>query len=397
MLVERLGVPRWAIRHAGSAADAALAGGLFAAAMFTLAAAEPGVFSTRDPDAFAYVLGALLTLPLAVRRRWPLPVFAIGLASLVAFEARDYSGVNVDFVGPVVALYTVAALTPRRVSLAAVLVTIIVVLLAAPAEEEAAGNALAVVLIVGGVWLLGDSARSRRLSAEQLAAQNEALRTARLELADQAVGQERLRIARELHDVVAHHMSAIVVQSALAQDRLESDPAAAKRALAQVEDVSRNALREMRQILGVMRQAGDDQGALAPSPSIGDLEQLCERAREAGLSVRAAVSGNAPPLPPAVELAAYRVVQEALTNVVKHAPGAHVDVRLDYTPRDLRIEVSDDGASNEQESTRAPTGGGQGLIGMRERVSLLHGSFEAGPRAGGGFRVTATLPLERAS
>lgn len=391
---------RWVEEHA-AIADVIVAVGLFVAVTIILATAEPGKpFGTRNPDAFAYFLGAALTLPLAVRRRWPLPVFGVTIVGLVAFDLREYAGVNVDFFGPVIALYTVAAHLARRVSLSAALFAIVTVLAAEPPEEDPAGTTIAVVLVIGGVWLLGDAARSRRIYAERLHAQAEALRAARLELADQAVGQERLRIARELHDVVAHHMSAIVVQSALAQERIDPDPSAAHRAMAQVEEIGRGALREMRQILGVLRQAGEDQGALAPAPSLADLGRLYDQARAGGLTVDVDVAfdataegGPGSTLPPAVQLAAYRIVQESLTNALRHAPGTHVEVRIDRDPHALGVEVIDHGTVGTR-PTRLPRAGGQGLVGMRERVALLNGSFAAGPRPGGGFRVAATLPLE---
>jgi signal transduction histidine kinase len=404
-LSDRLGIPSWAVEHVGAAVDVALALVLFAAAMVSLASAETGVgIGTRSPDTVAYILGAVLTLPLVVRRRWPLPVLGVILVAVVMYDTRDYAGVNVDFFGPILAFYTVAAHTPRRISIAAAVAVVVAVLIGGRQAEASAGNYVAVGVIIAGVWLLGDGARSRRIYGERLAAQAEALRSARLELADQAVAQERLRIARELHDVVAHHMSAIVVQSALAQAHLEPDPPASRHAMAQVEEIGRSALREMRQILGVLRQAGEEQGALDPSPSMSDLERLYAHARDGGLTVDAVVEGAPTSLPPAIELAAYRIVQESLTNALKHAPGAHVEVRLGYGARALTVEVRDDGAAQRvprtrttmQGARRTPMNGGQGLVGMRERVVLLNGTFEAGPRPDGGFRVAATLPLEGA-
>ncbi len=396
-LSEHFGLPRRVARQTGAAADAAIALGLFAAAVVALATSEPGTeFGTREADAFAYVLGAVLTLPLAVRRRWPLGVLAVALAGHMAFNIRDYSGINVDFFGPIVALYTVAAHCPRRISIPATVLSLLGVLLVDLPFDESLGSFVATVLIFIGIWLFGDTARTRRVYGEQLAAQAEALREARMELAEQAVSQERLRIARELHDVVAHHMSAIVVQSALAQDRLEADPPAARRAIGQVESIGRSALREMRQILGVLRQAGDERGALDPSPSLTDLDRLCAQARDGGLTVDIATEGDLRGLSPAVELAAYRIVQEALTNAMKYAPGSRVSVALVRASGELRVEVRDGGRTDGRPPQRGAAGGGQGLVGMRERVALLDGNFEAARVPGGGFRVAATLPLEAA-
>ncbi|MEZ4552759.1 MAG: sensor histidine kinase [Dehalococcoidia bacterium] len=397
-LSERLGMPRAWAQRAGAAADVAIAAGLFAAGVVALATSEPGTeTATRTPDAFAYVLGTMMTLPLAVRRRWPLWVLWTALAGHMAFNFRDYAGVNVDFFGPVVAVYTVSAYRPRRVSVPAAAAALLGVFVADPPFDEGAGNFVATVLIIVGIWLFGDTARTRRVYGERLAAQAEALREARMELAEQAVSQERLRIARELHDVVAHHMSAIVVQSALAQDRLEADAPAARRAMGQVEQIGRSALREMRQILGVLRQEGEERGALDPSPSLGDLERVYEQGRAGGLRVDASTGGELLGLSPAVELAAFRIVQEALTNAMKHAPGSAVRVRIERGAASLRVEVRDDGAGGGRGAPRRPRGSGQGLVGMRERVVLLGGEFEAGPAEGGGFRVAATLPLEGAA
>lgn len=396
-LADRLGLPRHLARHAGAAADVVIALGLFADAMIALATATPGTeFGTREVDAFAYLIGAVMTVPLALRRRWPLAVLAVALAGHMAFNFRDYAGVNVDFFGPIVAMYTVAAHRPRRISVPATLLSLLGVLIADPPFNESLGNFAATVLIIFGIWLFGDVARTRRIYGERLAAQAEALREARMELADQAVSQERLRIARELHDVVAHHMSAIVVQSALAQEQLEANPPLARRSMRQVEDIGRSALREMRQILGVLRQDGEERGALNPSPSLTDLPRLYAQARENGLEVAPATEGDLRGLSPAVELAAYRIVQEALTNAMKYAPGSHVTVRFVRTPGELRIEVTDTGRAGGHAPRRAPSGGGQGLVGMRERVALLAGNFEAAPTPDGGFRVAATLPLEAA-
>jgi signal transduction histidine kinase len=381
-----------------AAADAAVAIALAAAALVSLAMAEPSELTGREPDWFAYVLALVLTLPVAVRRRWPLGVFAVVVAGLIAYESRDYAGENVDFFGPVLAFYTAAAQRSRRVSIGAALLLaggVFAGLLIADPSDGGADGIVTVVLIVAGVWLLGDAARQRRIATERLAAQAEELRAARLNLAEQAVSQERLRIARELHDVVAHHMSVIVIQSALAKDRLDSDADASRHAMEQVESVGRSALREMRQILGVLRQAGEQQGALEPAPGLGDLERLCARAREGGVSVDVAVEGTPSTIAPAVEIAAYRIIQESLTNVVKHAPGSHARVRVRHDPASLLVEVSDDGPGHAGSGgARGDQNGGQGIVGMRERVALLRGAFEAGPLAGGGFRVQASLPLE---
>jgi signal transduction histidine kinase len=268
------------------------------------------------------------------------------LGSLV-YAARGYPSVNVDFFGPVIAFYTVASQEPRWTSLAS------------------------------GV----------------LEAQTKELQAARLELAEQAVVQERLRIARELHDVVAHHMSTIVVQSAVARESVADDALPAIQAIEHVQSISRSALGEIRQLLGVLRR---DDGAplLSPGPGLAGLDELIGQARAGGVAVQLTTEGKVLPLPAAVDLAAYRLIQEALTNVMKHAKGSGARVSLRYAQEALSVEVVNDAvAGRPGEMGKVPTGSGLGIAGMRERVALLGGSFAAGPRAEGGFRIAAVLPL----
>jgi signal transduction histidine kinase len=362
--------------------------------IITLATATPATEPGREPDAFAYALAIAMAAPLAVRRRWPLVVLGVIVAALILYNARAYPDVNVDFFGPVIATYTIAASKPTRVALAAAGTVAIAVGIGFYVDEsasESAGDWLLIVVFTLGTWFVGDSVRRRRMYASALEGRTRELEDARLDLARQAVTDERLRMARELHDVVAHTLTAIVVQTAVARHRFEQEPEAAAESLDGIETLTRGALEELRSTLSVLRSEDGDLAQLAPAARLADVDQLAERVAASGVAVTIHREGDLDGLPPLVELAAYRIVQEALTNVVKHAPGARVDVRLAGTRSKLAIEVRDDGLTNERADVIA--GAGRGLAGMQERAALLGGTFEAGPASGGGFRVAAILPL----
>jgi signal transduction histidine kinase len=251
------------------------------------------------------------------------------------------------------------------------------------------------VLIFGFAYLFGETAWLAARRQHLLEVQAEELRAAQALAAERAVIGERVRIARELHDVVAHHVSVMGIQASAARRALEKDAGKARTALASVEDSARTAVDELRRMLGALR-ASDHRAAehdARPSGTAGldRLEELVERAREAGLTGHLAVYGEPQPVPDSVSQAAYRIVQEAVTNTLKHAKASTVDVRVRYLARDLEIDVADDG--------RGPAGpgeaGGMGLIGMRERVAVHDGTIEAGPRTEGGFRVRVRLPVHR--
>lgn len=394
-LLARLGGWRWGWL-AGYVADGAVAVALAVAALATLTYADEGAGS-RDPDVLAYVLAGVLTLPLVVRRRWPMEVFGVILVAMAVFEGRNYNGDNVDFFGPVLAFYTVAAHESRVRSVAAGVAVSAVVLVSSAlwaTSEDWVQLVLTTAVIVIGVWLLGDAARQKRVYGERLAAQAESLRAARLELAEQAVIEERLRIARELHDVVAHHMGVVVVQAEVAREQQVANPDAARRALDEVLDTARAALRELRAMLGVMRGREDGGAGLDPAPGMRELDELYQRVREGGVEVDVVTVGTPVALSPALERTVYRIQQEALTNVLKHAPGAAVRSVFRYEPHELILDIAS-GRGRPGDKDQTEEGGGHGLIGMRERVSLVGGQLEAGPVSGGGFRVRAVLPLER--
>ncbi len=237
------------------------------------------------------------------------------------------------------------------------------------------------------VWFMGRTLRQRRLQAARLQNLAAQLELEREERAQTAVAEERSRISRELHDVVAHSVSVMVVQAQAAQRLLEGEQREARQALSAIETTGRQALVELRRMLGILRRT-EDEPALNPQPSLEHLDALVEKFREAGLPAELRVEGESETLPPGVDLSAYRIVQEALTNTLKHAGPAHAHVNIRYRQDEIELEVSDDGAG-----TGRGGGSGHGLIGMRERASLYGGAFESGKLEGGGYFVHARLPL----
>jgi signal transduction histidine kinase len=247
--------------------------------------------------------------------------------------------------------------------------------------------------VVAATWVLGYFAHNYRAYAARLEERTAELEQAREELARRAVTKERLRLARELHDVVAHAMSVIAVQSGVGAHVAATQPKEARRSLAAIEATSRAALEELRRLLGVLRQEDEPQGDLAPVPGLADLDSLLAEVSKAGLAVKLQVNGTRPSVPAGVDLSAYRIVQEALTNVVKHAGPARAQVVVGYRDQEVTVEVTDDGRGAVTSVSDGRVGSGHGLIGMRERVQAFGGDLQTGPRPGGGFRVAARLPL----
>lgn len=239
-------------------------------------------------------------------------------------------------------------------------------------------------------WALGDLARNQRADRAELRRRADQLAEEREHRARQAVLDERVRIARELHDVVAHHVSVMGVQAAAARHVLAADPAGASAAMAQVEESGRQAVGELQRLVGVLRDTGPEE-VEAPQPTLAELPALVEGMVQAGIAAQVRTVGRARPLPSSVELSAYRIVQEALTNVVRHAPGAPVTVVLTWLPGALQVEVVN--GRPDPSAVPAGPGGGRGLVGMRERAAMLGGSVVAGVGSRGGYRVAATLPL----
>jgi signal transduction histidine kinase len=339
-------------------------------------------------------VGALAAvLPLAVRRRFPLPVTAVVAAGVVLqVVAGDGAAATfASFVATMICVYTLArearpAVMATGYAVLAAAITYVTVLQARedPIEPFEFVYPLVYFGLAGG---LGAFVRQRALRLSAVEDRAAALEGELEREAELAAAQERTRIARELHDVVAHGLSLMVVQAEAAEELLASSPDAAVAPLRRVQDTGREALGEMRRLLGVLRAADDQGPSTAPQPSLGRIPDLVREAADVGLAVDVQVSGAPAPLPLGLELAAFRIVQEALTNTRRHARATRACVRLDHTPDGLRIEVTDDG--------RGPSGGpdGHGLVGMRERAALYGGSLDAGPAVGGGFRVSAVLPV----
>ncbi|GGU86733.1 two-component sensor histidine kinase [Lentzea flava] len=313
---------------------------------------------------------ALVALPVAVRRWWPVPALAVTTAATVATvigQVLPVQALGAPVAAVCFALYTVAVERSRTWSLTGLVVAVVAVAGVGGGEPE---NLLAVGASLSAVWVIGYTTRLRRSFLARESDQR----------AEQALAGERLRIARELHDVVAHNLSLIAVQAANAAH--VRSPEHAYEALEVISSTSRAALTEMRGLLGVLRSDAD----LAPSPGLDGLAELADRASLAGVRVSLDVRGDTA-VPEGVGLSAYRIVQEALTNVVKHAAPAACTVLVEVTPSAVRVEVDDDGPGVRE------LGAGHGLIGMRERVAVYDGTFSAGPSASGGFRVEAELPI----
>jgi signal transduction histidine kinase len=346
-----------------------------------------------------------LAVPVVFRRKYPIGAYATAVAAGGLQVALDIRPAATD-VAILILLYTLAAYQPRRVSVWGLAVCLAGSAVGILRWVSLLNHSLVVWLTAGAMlfagpallaWVLGDSMRYRRAyyaSLEDRAARLERERDAQARVAAVA---ERARIARELHDVIAHNVSVMVVQADGASYALGTDPDRARQALAAISATGRQALAEMRRLLGVLRREEDGAGsARAPQPGIGELGELLDQARGAGLPVSFTVEGDPQPLPGGVALAAYRIVQESLTNTRKHAgPAASVSVLLRYSPDAVVLAISDDGRGDP--GAAAPPGGpGHGLTGMRERVASCGGSVTAGPRPGGGFEVVATLPLTAA-
>ena len=308
-------------------------------------------------------------------------------------------------------MYTVAELCDRRQSAAALVgvgVSVGALIIGKGGVPGGLSSLIQSELVIVIVWLLGSWSRERREHldvAEKRALLAEREREVQ---AERAVAEERTRIARELHDVIAHHVSVIVIQAGAGLRSIDRRPAEARGALIAIDENGRRALADMRRMLGVLGRGetpASESGAivpgtdptdgLAPMPSMDRLGELLEHVRAAGMPVELAVTGDPRPLDPGVELSAYRIIQEALTNSLKHARGARARVDVRYEPAALEVEVQDDGGQAARDGNRAavPAGTGHGLIGMRERAALFGGRLEAGP-VGRGFRVAAWLPLE---
>ncbi|RCH69522.1 two-component sensor histidine kinase [Streptomyces sp. SDr-06] len=352
-------------------------------------------FGTRTPGLRSLVLMTLAAAVLVLRRRRPVAVLAC-TSALAMVELGLGAPPAPVAMSAVVALYTVAAHTDRPTTYRVGVLTIVVLtgtamLFGVPpwySQEH-----LGVFAWTGMAAAAGDAVRSRRAFVDAIRERAERAEHGREEEARRRVAEERLRIARDLHDVVAHHIALVNVQAGVAAHVMDKRPDQAKEALAHVREASRSALGELRATVGLLRQSGDPAAPTEPAPGLAVLDDLLSGFRRAGLPVELARSDDAP-LPASVDLAAYRVIQEALTNVQKHAgPGAKAEVSIVRVGPHTEITVIDNGTGT---GAAAGDGGGHGLLGMRERVTALGGTCTAGPRYGGGFRVQAILPVKTA-
>jgi signal transduction histidine kinase len=388
-LTKRFGRAQW------MAIDAVVAVGMFAA----LIALGRHHHVSGDHPVMLAALAALASLPLAVRRRWPLQVLAIVLAASVTFGVLRSATSTVTSATYV--LYTVAVqVEPRWRALLALLAVeagVIISFALTTSATSNPANAALTGLAQLTVWIVGDSVRRHRAYAA----------SEREQSVRQALTEQRLQIARELHDIVAHAMSVVAVQAGVGAHVIATRPDQAAKTLDAIEVTARSALTETRHLLGILRDDADAAApaSLVPSPGIGNLSALVERFAAAGLPVTLTVEGQARPLSPGLELSAYRIVQEALTNVVRHArQPTQAAAVIRYQDDGVVVEVTDDGqgeggpararapGAGSAPSEAAPGTAGHGLTGMRERASVFGGEFRAGSRPEGGFRVVARLP-----
>jgi signal transduction histidine kinase len=340
----------------------------------------------------AYAVAAVATL---FRRQVPRLALAIVFTVVVAALCLRAGGPVVFLAA--MALYSLAAVSSRRTGMIVAGVVAVAVL----AASLIGGGDQVVMAAIGGValvllgWLAGENTRAGRVyasqQAERAAEREAAAAAAQAEQVSRVLAEERAQIARDLHDIVAHAMSVIAVRSGVARMVIDSDPQQARDALSIIELTTRRSLQEMRLLVGVLRNPEDHRPEMRPVPDLNDLDRLLADTAAAGVAVDVDVAGESRPLDPAAGVSAYRIVQEALTNVVRHAGPTHAHVVISYLPGEVIIEVTDEGARGQGPRPTARAGGGHGLIGMRERTALFGGELEAGPY-GTGFRVTASLP-----
>jgi signal transduction histidine kinase len=384
--------------HRTSAVDRAILDGLLALLVTGLALASlagsaahlqltrAAVLRLHTADALGVALLVLGTLSIGKRRDVPVLVLGVAAMAFLGYDALGHAPLLLPF-APAIALYTIAATRTPLVAVSATTVTAVVAAFAAHRDLLTREQFLVDVLTMAAATLLG---YGLQLHGRVTSLQQQTVRLVR-EHTDEtrlAVEQEQARIARELHDVVAHSVSLIIAQASVAQRAADTELEEAKQALGSIERTGREALTEMRGLLGVL-QPGRDRAEAEPCLGLDRLPALISQVQRTGLPVQLLVHGSPGPLPAEVELSAFRIVQEALTNILKHAGVARATVVLRHRPGTLELRIWDDGHGGVP--TWAP---GHGLAGMRQRTALLGGALSAGPRPGGGFQVVATLPLE---
>jgi signal transduction histidine kinase len=364
----------------------------------------------RPGGGVAVALVLAQTLPLAWRRRHPLLVSLVTGLATAGYGLAPYPDLAMPIpIGGVVGLYSVAAWGGRRAALGsgAVAAVMVVVTMSLPRTDADLVDAAFVSLALAGAWLLGDRARVQRALAAQLQERAQRLERERADEARRAVASERARIARELHDVVAHHVSMMVVQAEAGPVAVEHDPARAAGAFEAIAATGRQALAEMRRLLGMLRGEEEDAPSLAPQPGLAEVPSLVEQVGRAGLQVELVVEGTEEALPPGIDLSAYRIVQEALTNAVRHGGDGRARVVVRYGEHDLELQIHNgveppSAAADPFRPADSPVGDrqirrsgrpGRGLLGMKERVALFGGELQAGPGPDGGFTVDARIPI----
>lgn len=347
--------------------------------------------STPGPKLLTVPLALLVAASVALRRRYPLVVsmFVMSAFAVLFIVAAPQQNISLA-IALLCAWYGVAVWAETRGFLIGCAAVVATSSLAQLGPRGSVSNAVTFTVVpLVGMLIARRAVRERQLRAEALAARAEALERQQELLANKAVAEERARIARELHDLVAHNVSLMVVLAGAERHALGEDQAATREALGSIEQAGRQALAEARRLLGILRRK-DDREELEPQPSIDHVVALVEQVKRAGLPVELRLEGKRERLPAGVDLCAYRIVQEGLTNTLKHAGPARAQVVLRFGARTLEVEVRDDGTGG---SATNNDGAGHGLIGMRERVALYGGRVSAGPGNGGGYEIRAHLPL----
>lgn len=376
-------------------ADLAFALGLCVLAIVATAAADVDP-SEQEANAFAWLLLVGICLPVAFRRIAPIAATWTMLVFNGIYWVADFPD-EATGMTLLIGVYSIGAHVDRPRSLRhgmgviGGIVTVGIAGVISPEDDLPWFAIPAFLIMYGTAWILGDNVRTRRaymVELERTAAHAEAQRQAE---ARHAVADERTRIARELHDVVAHEMTVMTIQAAAAQRVLDKDPQKAAEALDAIEAAGHDALAEMRRLLGLLR-TDEHQANHSPQPGLQRLDGLVEQMVEAGLSIDVVVEGTPRPLPAGVDLNAYRIIQESLTNTLKHGgPDVKAQVHLDFADTELGIEVTDNGRGAAEALVAGDSG--HGLLGMQERIALLDGDFASGPRPGGGYRVAAKIPV----
>jgi signal transduction histidine kinase len=382
------------------AADIGWVAAVAAAMTLTISVAqEEG--ATRSADVLAYALGPGVAALLLARRRYPLGVVVATIALLMAYYSLNYPAFSPAV--PLAAAAYFAALSGRVVGAAAVLGGFMAFASVYQTFDEEDSlfsvlgtHVLGETALLAAVLLLGEAVRNRRAWAAEVRARLARAEADREREAARRVQEERLRIARELHDVMAHTITGIGVQAGVAGDVIDDAPGQAKSSLTAIREQTREAMAELRAAVGLLRDGGPD-APRTPAPGLHALDGLVGAAGRGGLHVDVSVAGTVQPLSAAVDLTAYRIVQESLTNVVRHAHASMARVAVRYEPDAVVVEVADDGRGAATVNGRNGTGAGHGLVGMRERAAAVGGTLDAGPAPGGGFRVAARLPIRSAS